>query len=96
MATLDTLDISPGIFRANQPANITAYIRPVHDARPITGLRALHRGNHEMPVMRERHRPLPHGLDPAWLAAHQVRVVLAPRVVPDVGEIPCAHLGCNP
>ena len=96
MATLDTLGISHGIFRANHPANITAYVRPVHAARTNTGLRTLHRGNHEMPVMRERHRPLPQRLDPAWLAAHQVRVVLAPPIVSDVGEIPCAPLGCNP
>jgi hypothetical protein len=47
------------------------------------------------PAIRERDRPLRQRLGTAPLAAHHVRIVLTPRIVPEVARIPFAPVGCN-
>jgi hypothetical protein len=46
-------------------------------------------------AIREQHRPLPQGLGPACLAAYQVRVVLAPCIMPSIALVPSAPLECG-
>jgi hypothetical protein len=70
-------------------------LRVIGNYRQILGPGVLLRPSHH-PATRERHRPLPQGLGPAGLAAHQVRVVRAPRIVPDVAGLPCAPVGGDP
>jgi hypothetical protein len=45
------------------------------------------------PTIRERDRPLRQGLGTAPLGAHHVRIVLTPRIVPDVARIQFAPVG---
>ena len=60
--------------------------------RRILGRGALLGPSHH-PTICERDRPLRQGLGMAPLAAHHVRVVLAPRIVPDVARMQGAPVG---